>query len=363
MLGTSGMPGFGAPVHRSVILAGYREEVPVPGSDEAMSTTRRVASTAAYSAGAVTGAAALAWGLLHAQVAFARHVIGKGMGRGYDDEGTYGAGFGDPHRILVLGDSTATGVGADSREQTVGATVATGVAALTGRPVELRNLANSGATSPQLLAQVDRGLAAMSDPEVALVLIGANDVAHRLDQAAAVRALARAVTRLREAGAEVVVATCPDLGSIRPVPQPLRSLGERWSRDLAAKQTVAVVEAGGRTVSLGDLLGPQFRELPAVMFSADRYHPSAAGYARVAAAILPSVCDALGMTTADTGREPDRRRGEHVEPLPDAARRAAHDPGSEVTGTEVRRGPAGELRRWARLLRRHRAPVPEDQPV
>ena len=37
--------------------------------------------------------------------------------------------------------------------------------------------------------------------------------------------------------------------------KPLRSLMKRWSRDLAAAQTVAVVEAGGRTVSLGDLIG------------------------------------------------------------------------------------------------------------
>ena len=31
-----------------------------------------------------------------------------------------------------------------------------------------------------------------------------------------------AVRRLREAGAEVVVGTCPDLGAVQPVPQPLR---------------------------------------------------------------------------------------------------------------------------------------------
>ena len=40
-----------------------------------------------------------------------------------------------------------------------------------------------------------------------------------------------------------------------------RLLARKWSRDLAAAQTVAVVEAGGRTVSLGDLLGPEFAAL------------------------------------------------------------------------------------------------------
>ena len=83
------------------------------------------------------------------------------------------------------------------------------------------------------------------------------------------------------------------------------------SRQLAAAQTIAVVEAGGRTVSLGDLLGPEFAASPAEMFSADRFHPSVAGYASAAAVLLPSVCAALGLWR-DGGRRatrPPPRRG------------------------------------------------------
>src|SRR5690606_26796976 len=93
----------------------------------------------------------------------------------------------------------------------------------------------------------------------------------------------------------VIVGTCPDLGTIEPVPQPLRLLARRWSRDLAAAQTVAVVEAGARTVSLADMLGTEFATKPTELFAADRFHPSPAGYARAAAALLPSVVDALGL--------------------------------------------------------------------
>ena len=138
-------------------------------------------------------------------------------------------------------------------------------------------------------------------------MIGANDVTHRIDKSVAVRHLADAVRRLRELGTEVVVGTCPDLGTIQPIPQPLRLIGRRWSRDLAAAQTVAVVEAGGRTVSLGDLLGPEFAERPHEMFSADRFHPSPAGYARAAAALLPSVYAALGVWAGATDRGPRAR--------------------------------------------------------
>src|SRR5699024_5355415 len=179
------------------------------------------------------------------------------------------------------------GVCAGSPAGTIGATVATGVAALTGRPVEVHNVARSGATSPQLRAQVDQGLAVMPRPDVAVVMIGANDVEERLHRTASARALGDAVADLVAAGAQVVVGTCPDLGTIRPIPQPLRTLVRRWSRQLAAAQTVAVVEAGGRSVSTGDLLGPQFLESPLERFSDDRVHPSAPGYARRARAPPP----------------------------------------------------------------------------
>ena len=51
------------------------------------------------------------------------------------------------------------------------------------------------------------------------------------------------------------------------------------SRNLAAAQTIAVVEAGGRTVSLGDMLGPLFASRDD-LFGDDEFHPSAEGYAR-----------------------------------------------------------------------------------
>ncbi|MCK0112256.1 SGNH/GDSL hydrolase family protein [Ornithinimicrobium sp. F0845] len=324
------------------------------------SRARRVAAAAAYGGGGMAAAGLAGLALLRAEVLIAKRIIGEGAGTPRPADGTYGAGFGEAHRILMLGDSTAAGVGATRSEETIGAIVATGVAALTGHPVELCNASRSGATSPQLLGQLEHGLTQMPEPDVAIIMIGANDVKERLDRAASVRALSETVTRLVELGVGVVVGTCPDLGTVRPIPQPLRALVQRWSRDLAAAQTVAVVEAGGRTVSTGDLLGPTFRESPTQMFSADGLHPSSAGYARAAAALLPSVVDALGLHTLDTGRIPDHRRGEHVEPLPEAAQRAVLDPGSEVSAVDVDGRSRGERGRWAQLLRRHRHPAPDE---
>lgn len=324
--------------------------IPTPGR-----RTKEMALATALGAGSLAATGLLGVGLLKAQVMIAKKLIGEDQGPGYYDDGSYGAatGVGDSRRILVLGDSTAAGVGAGGREHTIGAIVATGVAAISGSPVELRNVSRTGSTSLDLPAQAERGLALMPNPEVVLIMIGANDVKERIDSALAVRALSEVVAQMRQAEAEVVVGTCPDLGTVQPIPQPLRALVQRWSREHAAAQTIAVVEAGGRTVSTGDLLGPAFRSTPQ-LFSADRFHPNASGYSRAAAILLPSVFDALGVKTVDTGRTPDRLRGERVEPLGTAAERAVKDAGSEVTGTDVGGHSRSAAGLWAQLMRRHR---------
>lgn len=328
---------------------------------------RKIAATAAYGGGigaaGVLGAGLTAWGVLRGEAMIARRIVGQPFEEGPGVSGTYGAGPGQPLNLLVLGDSTAKGMGADEADQTVGAIVATAVAAISGRPVQLTNVAVVGAISSDLGDQVELALAEAPSPAAAIIMIGANDVTNRSPRATAVRYLSAAVQELIDAGAQVVVATCPDLGVIKPVPQPLRLIARRLSRDLAAAQTVAVIEAGGRTVSLGDLLGPEFSDSPSIMFSQDRFHPSSAGYARAASALLPSVLDALGLTTPDAGREPDRRRGEAVGPVSVAAKRAVRDPGAEVSATDVHGSEHSRRGRWAVLLRRQRSPLPQPDEV
>jgi lysophospholipase L1-like esterase len=123
-------------------------------------------------------------------------------------------------------------------------------------------------------------------------MIGANDITHRMPITESVAHLSDAVARLREAGCEVVVGTCPDLGTIRPIQPPLRWLVRRWSRRLAMAQARAVYGAGGRSVPIGALLGPEF-DARSELFGPDRFHPSAEGYATAAAAVLPALAAAV----------------------------------------------------------------------
>lgn len=326
---------------------------------------RKIAAAAAYGGGlgfaGVGAAGAVGYWTLKAEARLARQRIGKPFETFPPASDVYGAGAGDPIRLVVLGDSLAAGVGADSRYETIGGILAVGIAALAARPVRLVNVAESGAEASWLDAQVTRALAECPGPDCAVLSVGGNDVTHRIDLAFSIRHLEGAVRRLRAAGAQVVVGTCPDLGTIEPLAQPLRLLVRHWARDMAAAQTVAVVEAGGRTVSLGDLLGPHFVAMPEEMFSKDRFHPSAAGYARAAAALLPTVATSLGLWPVDPDdAAPDRLRGEGLSSIAIAATRAVRMPGSEVSGADVagrERGPRG---RWAMVRRRSQTSGTDD---
>ena len=320
---------------------------------------RRIATTAAYGGGSLGAIGASVYGLLRAEARIARRSIGTPFGIvGPAADGVYGSGSGRPLRLAMLGDSSAVGLGADEPGQTPGAVIASGLASLSGRPVQLRVVGVVGAESTDLEEQVDGLLADQAAPDVAVVMVGVNDVTHRISPAVAVRALDAAVRRLRVAGTEVIVGTCPDLGTVRPIPHPLRLVCRRWSRQLAAAQTIAVVEAGGRTVSLGDLLGPEFAANRGLMFSADGFHPSAAGYAQAAAAIIPAVADSLGAWPRHGAESGVGAAG--AQSVARAAVRAADQPGSEVTAAPVRHGRRGPLA--VVLRRRHPATIllPED---
>lgn len=210
-----------------------------------------------------------------------------------------------PLRFAMLGDSTAAGYGVERADQTPGALLAAALAAHAGQPLLLANAARVGACSDRLAEQVDALLADGPEhaPQVAAIMIGANDVTHRLSPTEAARNLGEAVLRLRAVGCQVVVGTCPDLGTIRPIQVPLRWLARRWSRRLAALQARAVHEAGGRSVPLGALLGPEFAAR-AELFGPDRFHPSAEGYATAAAAVLPALAAAVWQITRPGAEEP-----------------------------------------------------------
>jgi lysophospholipase L1-like esterase len=231
-------------------------------------------------------------GVIVAEAQIARRQIGNAEGEPPAPSGWYGQGRPGPAlKIAIIGDSSAAGYGVDAVEDTPGAYIASAVAEAADRRVYLSAVAKVGAQTKDLAGQVD--LVLPVEPHVAVIFIGANDVTHAVPLRTSIRLLTAQMRRLRAAGVEVVMATCPDLGSIEPLAPPLKQVARFLSRRLATAQATATLESGGRSVALASILGSEFQRLSDLLFGPDRFHPSAAGYVRMCSAVLPTILAAL----------------------------------------------------------------------
>jgi lysophospholipase L1-like esterase len=190
-----------------------------------------------------------------------------------------------PFRLAILGDSIGYGTGAQRPQEALGPRLA---AALTaeGFDVDLHVLAVPGSVSADLAAQVRRAEPLAAD--LAVVVIGANDLARLVPPAQAATALGAAVAELTGAGTDVVLVPAPDMSAVPRVPPAFRMLVRSACRVLQQQQTRVTEAAGGSVASAAAEVARHFAEDPQ-MFAADRFHPSSAGYARIAAAVAPAV--------------------------------------------------------------------------
>jgi lysophospholipase L1-like esterase len=197
-------------------------------------------------------------------------------------------------RLAVLGDSIGYGQGARVPADRLGPRLA---AALTaeGFDVDLHVLAVPRSTSADLAAQVRRALPLHVD--LAVVVIGANDLARFVPPAEAAAALDSAVRDLRAGGADVVVVPAPDMSVVPFVPPAMRMVVRLACSRLQRKQESVARAAGAGFADVGPQVAAAFSSDPA-MFSADRFHPSSEGYARIAAALAPHVLAAARARTA-----------------------------------------------------------------
>jgi lysophospholipase L1-like esterase len=190
-----------------------------------------------------------------------------------------------PLRLLVLGDSIAFGTGASRTADTLGHRLS---AALTddGFDVELHVLAVPGAVSAQLPLQVRR--AEHLDADLAVVVIGANDLARFVPPEQAAASLSQAVHALRARGTDVVAVPAPDMSMVPFVPPAFRPLVRAACAQLQQRQAAVVEAAGGSVAGVAAEVASAFATDPA-MFAGDRFHPSSAGYAHIAEALIQSV--------------------------------------------------------------------------
>ena len=205
--------------------------------------------------------------------------------------GTFGDVEAPPLRFVVLGDSTAAGVGAGSPDDSYPVRLARRIAHERFFRVRLVGLGVSGARVGDVLReQLPLGLE--EDPDLIFVAIGANDVTHvtRLDDVEDdMRSL---LDRLEETGAAVVVAGPPDMRS--PVfLEPLRTIVGWRGNAVAGRIEGAARDAGVPVVPLADGTRDHFAEDPDRYYSDDDFHPGPAGYGLWADVIYPYVEEAL----------------------------------------------------------------------
>lgn len=200
------------------------------------------------------------------------------------------AGSGPELTYVVLGDSTAAGVGA---------TYERGIAVSTARElgathrVTLHNLAVSGARLDDV-RRLQLPAAEALRPDLVLLAAGANDVTH-LTFVRSMRADLRAIVqRLRAANPNVVIVITgsPDMGAPPRVPRLLRGLAAARTR---AVNRMFDAEAGREHLffaRIAEETGPRFRSDHS-LFADDRFHPNDRGYATWIAVLNPAIATAL----------------------------------------------------------------------
>jgi lysophospholipase L1-like esterase len=181
-------------------------------------------------------------------------------------------------RLLVIGDSTAAGVGVNHLRDALPPRLAAVLATRRGCGVEWTVLARTGATA-SFTAEELVPMAPL-EQDIALVLVGVNDVVKLTPRQPWRTSMNRLVDTLQKhlrPGGQIVLAGLPNLWQFRAFPQPLRAvLG--WHGRVLDREVRQIAERrlGVKHVAMPPVSGPE-------MFAEDGFHPNAAAYRALAA--------------------------------------------------------------------------------
>lgn len=188
--------------------------------------------------------------------------------------------------LLILGDSSAAGVGVDHQRDALAGQLSQALAARLGERVRWQLCARSGVTTAQA-----RALVAEARPaDVAVLVTGVNDVVDQVSPARALRQREALVQALRERVGvrQVVVTPVPPMNRFAGLPQPLRWLA---GRDAAAHEAALRDWAA---------LQPQLSHLPfelplddTRLLARDGFHPGAPLYRLWGQALAVHIADAV----------------------------------------------------------------------
>ncbi len=194
-----------------------------------------------------------------------------------------------PLKLVWLGDSLASGVGAQTADAAFPRRAAALCSAAEGRSIDLSCFAQPGACAADVLRdQVPLALEHLSVGSVAVVTVGSNDVGS-LNPRRFRREYRAILQRLTASGATVIAVGLPHIGSAAVMARPLRTIvglvgrhADRQVRRLAAANGAEYVSIAVRA---------PWGTKPKTYLAADKWHPNDDTYhlwaGRVAALLGP----------------------------------------------------------------------------
>lgn len=190
-------------------------------------------------------------------------------------EGVAGAAMpeSEPLRLLIVGDSSAAGVGATRQEEALAGRLSAALAGIGHGAVRWRLVARTGVNARELRALIDEARPDAFD--LALIVVGVNDVTGTRSTRAWLSDLDALAARLRRISPEgrLVASGLPPMHRFPALPQPLRAfLGARARAFDAALASWAVERASALHVPLPDMADPAFA-------ATDGFHPGPGAYA------------------------------------------------------------------------------------
>ncbi len=198
---------------------------------------------------------------------------------------------GNPIRMAVLGDSTVAGVGSPTEAESLPVLIADRVAAATGRAVEVIGFGIPGARTGTLTSEQ---LPLVGDGyDVLVLVIGSNDATHATFWPTLGRQTDEMLDKAAALGGPVILAGTPRFSGTEIIPEPLRTMVDRYSGVLRGEQrAAAAARPQVRFVDLAADASPRFEGVPEAT-SSDGFHPSPIGYGFWADAIAPAVVASL----------------------------------------------------------------------
>lgn len=178
-------------------------------------------------------------------------------------------GTGPRLRILIVGDSSAAGVGADNQDEALAGQLSAALAP--HHTVHWDLIASTGATTPSTLSHLQRGV--LKPVDVVIIVLGVNDVTRGGPKARWLRlhSALRNFLRDQTGARHLYISEIPPLGAFPLLPNPLRwVLGRRAIRFDAALRATLAMESDTtyvllpRTLDVGDMAEDGFHPGPAI---------------------------------------------------------------------------------------------------